>query len=340
MAVLLRVARRRYRGKAKLMLPDSFRFGDPWALVLLAVLPVLAALWLRRRRLVARRGVVLSTLAPLARARTGLRARLQPYAALLRIPALALLVLAIARPQTVDAGATVSTEGIDIAVALDISGSMRDAGLDAPSKMDAAKKALKSFLDARKDDRVGLVVFKGEARTVSPLTVDYRALQQLVEQAERQNTQLDEGTAIGLGITNALNLLRNSHARSRIVVLATDGENNVTRVEPEQAGKVAEALKIRIYTIGIPTAGQRAEQSLNESQMRRIAEGTGGSYTRASNEQGLTDIFNSIATLEKSRIERERFTRYHELAPWLLVPALGLIALELLLGATLFRTAP
>lgn len=321
-------------------MPADFRFADPWVLALLPLVALVGLVYARRRPARLRGGVVLSTLAPLAQARAGLRLRLRGLLVPLRLLALSLLIVALARPQTVEANARIASEGIDIVIALDISGSMRDPGLDAPTKLEAAKKALKQFLDGRKDDRVGLVLFKSESKAVSPLTVDYKALAQLVDQAEKQGEQLQEGTGIGVGIGDALNLLRGSRAKSRVVILATDGENNVTRVTPEQAGKIAETLKIRIYTIGIPTANTRAEQSLNEKQMRQIAEGTGGSYTRAANAQGLADIYNGIASLEKSRIERERFTRYNELAPWALVPAFALIVLEVLLGATVFRRAP
>jgi Ca-activated chloride channel family protein len=321
------------------MLTD-FRFADPWVLGLLPAVLVVAVLYRRLQPGRPRGGVVLPTLAPLEPARRGWRVRLRPVLVLLRIVAVTLLVVALARPQTVEAGATIASEGIDIVLAFDISGSMRDAGLESPTKLEAAKKALKQFLEKRKDDRVGLVVFKSESRVMSPLSTDYKALARVVEQADKLNEQLPEGTAIGLGIADSLNLLRASHARSRVVILATDGENNQNRVEPEQAGKIAETLKIRVYTIGIPTANTRAEATLDERQMRRIAEGTGGTYTRATNQQGLVDIYNNIATLEKTRIERERFTRYNELAPWLLVPAFGLLVLESLLAATVFRRAP
>lgn len=321
------------------MLPANFRFADPWVLAALGALPVLLFLYQRARPYRLRSGVVLSTLSPLARVRPGWRVRLRPALGLLRLLALGLLVVGLARPQTVDASAKFSSEGIDIVLAFDISGSMRDAGLDAPTKMEAAKRALKKFLDTRKDDRVGLVVFRSEARVMSPLSTDFKALSKQVDQADR-NQNLEEGTGIGVGLSTALNVLRGSRARSRVVILATDGENNVTKIEPEVAGKIAESLKIRVYTIGIPTASARPEQSLNERQMRTIAEGTGGSYTRAANEQGLAEIFNNIATLEKTSIERERFTRYNELAPWALIPAFALVVLEALLGATLFRRAP
>ena len=321
------------------MLPANFRFADPWVLAALAALPVLLLLYLRARPYRLRSGVVLSTLSPLAQVRPGWRVRLRPALGLLRLLALGLLVVGLARPQTVDASAKFSSEGIDIVLAFDISGSMRDAGLDAPTKIEAAKRALKEFLDSRKDDRVGLVVFRSEARVMSPLSTDFKALSQQVDGADR-NQNLEEGTGIGVGLSTALNVLRDSHARSRVVILATDGENNVSKIEPEVAGKIAEQLKIRVYTIGIPTSGARPEQSLNERQMRTIAEGTGGSYTRAANEQGLAEIFDKIATLEKTQIERERFTRYNELAPWALIPAFALVVLEALLGATLFRRAP
>lgn len=250
------------------------------------------------------------------------------------------MVVALARPQTVEANANIASEGIDIVIALDISGSMDEPGLDAATKLEAAKKALKQFLDKRRDDRVGFVVFKSEERVMSPLTLDYKALGQQVDQADKQNRQLSDGTGVGVGLASAVNVLRNSQAKSRVVILATDGENNQHKIEPEQAGKIAETLKIRVYTIGIPTANARAESTLNEKQMRAIAEGTGGSYTRATNEQGLTDTYNGIATLEKSRVERERFTRYNELAPWALAASFGLIALEALLVSTVFRRAP
>jgi Ca-activated chloride channel family protein len=318
----------------------DIRFADPWVLGLLVLVPVLAYLYRRRRTGQAQGGVVLSTLAPLVQVRPGLRQRLRGMLPVLRIAALALLIVGLARPRTAEANAKVTSEGIDIVIALDISGSMSEPGLGAASKLDGAKKALKQFLDQRRDDRVGFVVFKSESRVMSPLTTDYKALAQQVDLADKQNRQLSEGTAIGLGIADALNLLRGSHARSRVVILATDGENNQHTIEPEQAGKMAEALKVRVYTIGIPTAGARAEETLDEQAMRKIAEGTGGSYTRAADTQGLSDTFNSIAALEKSRVERERFTRYNELAPWALAPAFVLVALEMLLGATVFRRAP
>ena len=321
-------------------LPASLRFADPWVLSALVLVPVVAVLFARRRPDRAGKGVVLSTVQPLTGIRPGWRVRLRPLLSVLRLAALALGIVALARPQQIEANATFAGEGIDIVMVLDISGSMREGGLDAANKIEAAKRALKKFLDTRKEDRIGFVAFKSQSRVMSPLSTDYTALKKQVDEAEKQNAFLDEGTAIGLGIADGVILLRDSHARSRVIVMATDGENNVTRMEPEVAGKIAESLGIRLYTIGIPTRGSSASATINEQQMRSIAEGTGGAYTRANNEEGLAETFNNIASLEKSRIERERFTRYNELAPWLLVPALALVLLETLLGATLFRRAP
>lgn len=321
-------------------MPGGVQFANPWVLAALALVPVLALVHRHQRPERLGGGVVLSTLAPLEQVRPSRRLRLRPVLVPLRLLALALLIVGLARPQTVEADATIAAEGIDIVLALDISGSMQDAGLGAAKKLDAAKAALKQFLATRKDDRVGLVVFKSESRQLSPLTTDYTALAQLVDHAAQLGQNLAEGTAIGLGLSDALNLLRNSHARSRVIILATDGENNVHTVEPETAGKVAATLKMRVYTIGIPTAGTRTDLSLDEKLMRTIAEGTGGSYVRAANTQGFTEVITGIATLEKSRVEREHFTRSTELAPYCLVSAFALVVLEVLLGATAFRRAP
>jgi Ca-activated chloride channel family protein len=322
------------------VLPDDFRFADPWVLALLPLVLVAGYLYRRFQPGRPRGGVVLSTLAPVELSRRGWRVRFRPLLPVLRLLAFALILVALARPQTIEASATIASEGIDIVLAFDISGSMNESGLDSPTKLEGAKRALRQFLESRKDDRIGVVVFKSETRVMSPLSTDYNALVRVVDQAEKLNAFLPEGTAIGLGVADSLNLLRSSNARSRVVILATDGENNQTRVEPEQACKIAETLKIRVYTIGIPTANARPDLTLDERQMRRCAETTGGRYERAANADGLADIYNSITALEKSRIERERFTRYHELAPWLLVPAFALIVLESLLAATVFRRAP
>ena len=319
---------------------EGLRFADPWVLLLLAVVPALMLIWRLRRHGRRSDTVIVASVTSFRGVPPSWRVRLQPRLPYLRMAATVLLIVGLARPQVAGARGKVMTEGIDIVVAFDISGSMAEPGLGATTKMEGAKRALVQFLDTRENDRVGFVVFKSESRVMSPMTVDYAALKQQVEQADTLNRQLPDGTAIGLGLATALNVLRESRSRSRVVILATDGENNVHTIEPEAAGKIAESLGVKVYTIGVPTARVRAELSLDERQMRQIAEGAGGSYTRAVDQPGLTQTLSRIATLEKSHFQREQFVRYVELAPWMLVPTFLLVALELLLGATVLRRAP
>lgn len=316
-------------------------FANPLILVALGALPLLAllVLWIQPERL--RGGVVLSTVGPLARIGRGGRARWRRLLLPLRLAGLGLLIVALARPQTAKADATIETEGIDIVLAYDISGSMNEEGLGAPTKLEAAKRALKQFITTRENDKVGLVVFKSESRVMSPLTLDYTALAQMVDEAERQNRDaLPEGTGIGVGITDAVNLLRNSRSKTRIIIAATDGQNNNKRIEPVQAAQIAETLKMRLYLVGMVTANTRIESTLDERSMRQWAESTGGSYTRAVDEESLSEIIGNIANLEKTRFERERLTRYNELSAYFLIPGLALLLLEIALGATLLRRAP
>jgi Ca-activated chloride channel family protein len=318
----------------------DIEFAYPWVLAGLLAVPLLALVMLRLRPDRLRGGVVLSTLGPLTRIAPAGRARWRRLLLPLRLAGLALLIVALARPQTVKADARVETQGIDIVLAFDISGSMQEPGLGARTKMEGAKKALKDFIDGRENDRIGLVVFKSEQRTMAPLTLDYRALTQMIDDVEKQNEGLPDGTAIGLGIADSVNLLRNSRTKSRIIILATDGQNNERRVEPEQAAAIAETLKVRLYTIGLVTQNARAEATLDEQQMRRISERTGGSYARATDAGKLREIYDNVANLEKSRFERQRLVRYNELANWLLIPGIGLLLLGVLLDTTWLRRAP
>lgn len=318
---------------------QDIQFVRPWLLLALLALPLLwlAVLQIKPDRLGG--GAVLASVKPLYRIGPGRRTRLRRLLVPLRLLALALLIVAAAEPRRARADASIETEGIDIALAYDISGSMNEPGLGAATKMEGAKAALREFLETRTNDRVGLVVFKSESRVMSPLSLDYDALKKLVDEAERQNEGLQEGTGIGLGIADALNLLRNSRSKTRVVILATDGENNERRIEPEQAAAMAEALKIRVYTVGL-MAARATSSGPDEARMRRIAEQTGGSYARATDQEDFEEIISNIATLEKTRFERERLTRYSPLLIWALAPAVGLLLLEALLGATWLRRAP
>jgi Ca-activated chloride channel homolog len=318
----------------------NIEFAYPWVLAGLLVIPVLAFVLTRLRPERLRGGAVLSTIGPLVRIGPAGRTRWRRLLMPLRLAGLALLIVALARPQTVKADARVESQGIDIVLAFDISGSMNDAGLNARTKLEAAKAALKDFIDGRENDRIGLVVFRSEQRTMAPLTLDYRALSQMIDDVEKQNENLQEGTAIGLGIADSVNLLRNSRSKSRIIILATDGQNNEPRVPPEQAAAIAETLNIRLYTIGLVTANARPESTLDEQQMRQYSERTGGSYARATDTESLRNIYDNVANLEKTRFERERLLQFNELANWLLIPGIGLLLLGVLLDVTWLRRAP
>jgi Ca-activated chloride channel family protein len=318
----------------------DIEFAYPWVLLGLVALPLMAFVLIRMRPERLRGGAVLSTLGPLIRIAPAGRTRWRRLLMPLRLLGLALLIVALARLQTVKADARVETQGIDIVLAFDISGSMNEAGLNARTKLEAAKTALKDFIDGRENDRIGLVVFRSEQRTMAPLTLDYRALSQMIDDVEKQNENLQDGTAIGLGIADSVNLLRNSRSKSRIIILATDGQNNEPRVPPEQAAAIAETLNIRLYTIGMVTANARPEATLDEQQMRQYSERTGGSYARATDAESLRSIYDNVADLEKTRFERERLLQYNELANWLLIPGIGLLLLGVLLDVTWLRRAP
>lgn len=314
------------------------RLADPALLALLLLVPTC---WFAYRGLNRRRSMgalTISTVAPLRGVPTGWRVRYRWTLNAMRLLAAVLIVVALARPQTGKASARIPTQGIDIVVALDISGSMLDPGLSAGSKLDGAKKAIKDFIAQRKNDRVGFVAFESESRVMSPLTLDYRALEQIVGKVD--NGLLPDGTAIGLGIADSVNLLRDSRARSRVIILATDGENNQHRIEPQQAADIAKQLKLKLYTIGMFAKGETAATSqIDEKLMRQLAEPTGGFYARAQSGDQLQKIFDTISKLETSQIERQHYTSYDELEGFFIVPGIGLLITEVLLAGTIFRRA-
>jgi Ca-activated chloride channel family protein len=270
------------------------------------------------------------------------RVRYRPALTLLRALALVLLVLALARPQSGQAEALVPAEGIDIVLALDTSSSMSQTTLGEQTRLDVARSVLADFVRGRENDRLGLVVFRSESLVVSPLTLDYGVLEELVKEVD--GGVLSDGTAIGMAVADSLNLLRESRARSRIVILLTDGENNRFEVEPLEAARIAEALKMRVYTIGVvdPPEGRAVPSRLNvdERALEELAEVSGASYHRASSPETLAQIYDEIGRLEKSRVGREHFAAFDERAAHFLIPGLALLALEVLLASTVFRRIP
>lgn len=313
----------------------DLRFEHPWALLLGAAAVLVLVLSLRRERRPGG-GLLFSSLGLLPRSRTTWRAQQRWALVLLRLCATLLLTLALARPQVAQASFEVVAEGIDIALALDVSSSMstRDFG-GGRSRIDAAKRVVHDFLEGLKNDRVGVVLFADEALVLSPLTLDYRASQRAVEPIV-PGKLLRDGTAIGTGLASALNVLRDSQAKSKAVILLTDGENNSGQIGPLDAAQMGKLLGIRVYTVGAVGASNEVDERL----MRRISETTGGQYYRASDESTLLEIYREIARLEKSRLGARKNATYDDAYLPFLVPAAALLLLEVLLAGTLFRRAP
>jgi len=318
----------------------AYRFASPLVLAFLVLLPPLAW-WLRRPR----RGAALrlSTLAYLREAKPSWRLRLRPALLGLRLLAILLIIVALARPQRGQANAIVQSRGIDIVIAQDLSGSMSEAfGPSSASgaqetRLTASRRLAAQFVQERKNDRIGLVGFESETRVLSPLTEDHQALAGIIQKMANGLDGLPDGTAIGEGLASAINVLRGSQAQSRVIILLTDGEENVHKVEPEEAAKLAKALDIRVYTVGIIDP---REQAVDVNQLKAIAQPTGGSFFAATSPSALQDVYGKINKLEKSTIVQQHYFRYDELAPWLLLPALALIMVEALLANTLFRRTP
>ena len=316
-------------------------FATPWLLLLVPVAAlVLAWRWLRPGPRASLAVADLGLLAAAAGRHRGWRVRLRWLPAVLRAVAVLLLVLAIARPQRGLAVTFVPEEGIDIVLAFDVSGSMteRVAGTAAsrPTRLEAARTVIKDFVDSLEGDRVGLVVFQSRALALSPLTLDHEALKSAVEDAD--TGLLADGTAIGLGLAEALNVIRESEARSKVVVLLTDGSNNSGEIEPLQAAQLAKALDIRVYTIGF--VSRRGADDIDEETLRRIAAETEAEYYDAATQADLERSYEAISKLERSRVGENRFTRYQEFGPWLAGAALALLTVEALSRATLFRRYP
>lgn len=308
-----------------------------WLLLLLA-LPPLA--WAHHRR--GAGGALTYSRLPAAGRRGAWRLHLPFYARLL---ALACLVAALARPQLGMAWEESLTEGIDVAVALDISGSMGAPDF-APDRLTVAKQVVQEFVAGRPGDRIGLVVFSGTAMVRAPLTTDRQMLHHLIEAVEI--TPLGDGTAIGVALANAAARLRDGRSKSKVVLLVTDGESNAGQVDPLSAAALCKGLGIKVYTIGVGAAsgkvlvplptlvdGRRIVQKVpmrvpvDEALMREIAGLTGGQFYRATDSAGLRRIFQEIDRLEKTPLEVRRYVRYREAAPPLLWAGLGLLLLPL-----------
>jgi Ca-activated chloride channel family protein len=333
---------------------SGFRLAAPWWLLLLLVFPYLAR---RKRRLGLRPGAIRRpALSSEAMAGSGgLRLALRGLPDLLRRLATILVIVAAARPQAGNSREVVRGEGVDIVVALDISGSMASLDFQPDNRLEASKNVIRAFVEERTYDRIGLVVFANEAFKQSPITIDHAILGRQLDQIElAQDLGIDDGTAIGLGLASAADLLRESDFESRMIILLTDGANNAGEIDPKTAAEAAAALGIRVYTIGAGKTGEvpipvpgifgdrlvYQESDLDEETLREVASITGGQYFRATDSQGLAAIYREISAMEPSEVEIQTFVRWRELAGWLLAPALMLLLLALALRAGPLKVLP
>ncbi len=274
----------------------------------------------------------------------------------LRLLVLALLIVALARPQAELISTDVRTEGVDIVLAIDISGSMEVIDLDQQgekTRLEVTKDVVEDFIDGRTTDRIGMVVYAANAYTQCPLTVDYGILKNFLKQTEIGDVNPDR-TAIGMALASCVNRLRSSEADSKVIILLSDGENNAGEIDPITSAELAKAVDVKVYTIGIGGYGtgyvkrqilsetryvpQRV--SMDEATLQKIAEITGGRYYRASDRASFVEIFREIDSLEKTEIEMKGHRRFRELFMYFAVPAILLLLIEVVLSNTRYRKLP
>ena len=325
---------------------SGLSFDSPWLLLLLLAVPVLAALPHLWRKRMGPAGMRYADNRLIAGGGRSLRLRVMPFVSSLKFVALALLIVAAARPQVSDAREVIRGEGVDIAIAVDISGSMGQTDF-APNRLGAAKQIVAEFIEERKYDRIGLVVFSQEAFIQSPPTLDHDVLLQLLSDVHlADQLGIEDGTAMGSGMATAANMLKDSESESKLVTLITDGVNNAGQIDPITVATAAETLGIKLYTIGVGTddpgvsTGAPEGSALDEAMLREIADITEAKFYKATDTEGLRGIYAEINALEKSEVEVLVFTRYEEVLAWFLVPALALLLLELVLAQTVFRRLP
>jgi len=330
-------------------------FAHPYILLLLLLLPLLA--WLKGKR--GRPPAFVYSSVQLVRSVLNVtRSRAGGFLAALRWLALALFILALAQPLFTRSETKVSASGIDIAVAIDLSGSMASEDFETRdgrvSRIDMAKAVLKKFIDKRPNDRIGLVAFATQAYIAAPLTLDHDFLQANLERLELNSID-GSSTAIGSGLSTAINRLRELKSKSKIVILMTDGQNNAGKIAPLTAAEAAKSLGVKVYAIGVGMRGQAPMPGrdmfgrkvyqmmpvdIDEDTLQKIAQMTGGKYYRADNTENFQKIYAEIDKLEKSEAEIKKYTQFQELFWWPSSFGLALLLVEITLGHTMLRRLP
>ena len=329
-------------------------FAHPWFLLLLLLFPLM--IWLRKRS--GPPAAFLYSSLDWVNQIPGLsRSPAQSILSLLRWSALTLFILGLARPQQVQTLSSSSASGIDIAVAIDLSGSMESEDFRYErrqvNRLFMAKEVLKKFVQKRPGDRIGLVAFAGQAYVASPLTLDHDFLVQNIDRLQLH--LIEDGTAIGSGLSTAINRLRDLKSKSKIVILMTDGQNNAGKIQPLTAAEAAKSLGVKVYTIGVGIRGmapmpvvdafgirryRQVNVDIDEDTLTKIANMTGGRYYRADSSETLEKIYSEIDQLEKTEVEVKRYVNVEERFHWVVIPGLLLLALEVILGNTIWRRLP
>ena len=323
-------------------------FAQPVFFGLLLLIPAMIWWYLRSKKDDSP-ALRLTTVSGISQIKTGGKAQFRPILFVLRIVALIALSIALARPQTSNTTENIDSEGIDIVLAIDVSGSMLAEDFK-PNRYEAAKSVALKFVDQRPTDRIGLVIFSGESFTMCPITIDHNVLKEQI--AQIHNGMIVDGTSIGMGLATAVDRLRYSTGKTKVIILMTDGVNNMGLIDPNTALEIAKAFKVRIYSIGIGTIGQAVipvqtpmgiqkqmmPVEIDEPLLKQMARETNGKYFRATGNKSLEDIYKDIDKLEKTKVDITSYKHYAELFfPFALI-AIICLALEMLLRYTVFRS--
>ena len=324
-------------------------FAQPYFFALLVVIPVIIW-WQMHSKKNDNPSFRLTTLSGIDTAKSGGKAQFRPVMFILRIVAFVALIIALARPQSSNTTENIDTEGIDIVLAMDVSGSMIAEDFK-PNRIEAAKEVALNFVDQRPTDRIGLVIFAGESFTMCPITIDHNVLKEQISQIK--NGMITDGTSIGAGLATAVDRLRFSKGKSKVIILMTDGVNNTDgAISPLTALEIAKAYGVRVYTIGIGTMGQAIMPvqtpmgiqkqmmpvEIDEALLKEIASGTNGKYFRATGNKSLQDIYTDIDKLEKTKVDITSYKHYAELFFPFAILAVICLLLEIALRYTVFKS--
>ncbi len=333
----------------------DYNFANPEFLYGLFIIPLII-LWYIFRSNKQNPSIIYPASEIILKIKPSIRQRFRHLPFLLRILSLSFIIIALARPQSSSSEKNVSTEGIDIVISLDVSTSMLAEDFK-PNRFEAAKKTALQFIENRKNDRIGLIIFAGESFTQCPITIDHSVLKNLLTNVK--SGEIQDGTAIGDGLATAVARLRKTDAKSKVVILITDGVNNMGNIAPITAAEIAQQFNVKVYTIGVGTKGKApypqqfrnwlgqtvtqyvyVDVQIDEELLKQISGKTGGKYFRATNNKALENIYAEIDQMEKVKIDVAYFTRFSEEFLIYAIPAFILFLLEQILRYTVFRKLP